>query len=338
MKAGNKSMTLMAATAWALMALTCAATLIDTYPDPDQMYQEIKALAGRDPDRVKLIEYGKSVQDRPLLALRFHRGDGAARPGALVAGNIHGEEWIGNRTAMAVAQRLAAGIDSDPLVSSLLQNMDLYVIPCVNPDGYYHTWESNGRDKLGQMRKNANGVDLNRNFPPPGRKKAGAQNKPDSTGYPGPEPLSEPETKEVVDFVLARDIFATVDYHSVVGQVITPACKSGQCFSRFLKMGGAYVKNQGGAPYMLIVPPGPMLETPGMMEPHLYYQYGVMSILIELGFQPVNVVNNRSIKTFELFNPRDPERLAQNQVEATLRALETAYELTGGKRVPESER
>jgi hypothetical protein len=254
-----------------------------------------------------------------------------------VAGNIHGEEWIGNRTAMAIANRIADGLESDPWIRGVLSRMDLYVIPCVNPDGYYRTWESNGRDKLSEMRKNKNGVDLNRNFPPPGKKKKTRAPKPKSALYPGPEPLSEPETKAVVDFVLEHNIIAAVDYHSVRGEIITPACRSLQCVKRYSKMCRAYSKNQKRPLYFwLVTPPG--FETSGMMEPYLYYEYGIMAILIELGIQPVNVIQNRSVKTFEVFNPKNPEFWADNDAEAAIYALDAAYHLTGGKRVQEGER
>ncbi len=323
----------------ALLALTAAparADLIDQYPSPERMYAEITELAEAHAGHVELIEYGKSVQGRPLLALRFHRGDGVERPGAMVAGNIHGEEWIGNRTAMAIAQRVARDFDNDPWLEEFLSKMDLYVLPCVNPDGYQRTFDSHGRDKLGDMRKNANGVDLNRNFPPPGKKKP-KQGKVESTGYPGPAAFSEPETKALADLALERNVIAAIGYHSVVGEVITPACGTWSCARRYWAMSLAYSRGQKHRLYFIVIPP-PVGETPGMMEPYLYHRHGIMAILVELGLQPVNVIQNRSIKTFEVFNPKNPDFWADNEVEAALSALSTAYDLMGGERTPVHDR
>ena len=69
-----------------LAAFPGRAELIDSYPTYEEMVAEIYELSESDPDRVELIEYGKSVEGRPLLVLRIHRGDCKDRPDALVDG------------------------------------------------------------------------------------------------------------------------------------------------------------------------------------------------------------------------------------------------------------
>jgi len=321
-----------------MIASMAEAALIDEYPSTDEMYAEIRALAESDPAHVELIEYGKSVQGRPLLALRFHLGDGVDRPGGMVAGNIHGEEFIGNRAAMAVADRIAMGIASnDPWILGVLSRMDLYVAPCINPDGYHATVESRGATDFGRMRKNANGVDLNRNFPPPEGRGEMDRSNPEASIYPGVGPLSEPETKGIVDLVLERDVIATVDYHSVAGVFGTPTCYSLACVARYEKMCWAHSKNQRPIHYawMVLLPELNGEERfPGQMEPYLYHHHGVMAILIELGNPYVNQIQNRSTKTFETFNPKNQQLWAGNEAEAAIHALDAAYKATGGQRVP----
>lgn len=92
------------------------------------------------------------------------------------------------------------------------------VVPLLNPDGAL---------LRKHMRQNANGVDLNRNFNTPGAKKQAAldhwKTKTDSNNrrYPGPAPLSEPETQWVFneistfkpDVIIAVHApFSLVDY------------------------------------------------------------------------------------------------------------------------------
>jgi protein MpaA len=109
---------------------------------------------------------GYSVQHRPIVA--FHIGDPDNPRRILVVGCIHGSEPAG----IAITTAL---IHSAPVAE-----VDLWVVPVLNPDGV----NSNHRG-------NARGVDLNRNFPyrwrPLGR--------PGDLHYAGPRALSEPESQ-----------------------------------------------------------------------------------------------------------------------------------------------
>jgi len=138
------------------------------YPDYEQMVSEIYQLAERYPSQTEIVVYGKSVEGRDLLALHIFLGDGRSRPCAMICGNIHGNEMIGNRMAMAIAQRLLEGAKSDPWIQSLLDKMEFWILPCLNPDGYFKTVELYQKSDLSGHRKNAHQVDLNRNFLLPG--------------------------------------------------------------------------------------------------------------------------------------------------------------------------
>jgi murein peptide amidase A len=82
------------------------------------------------------------------------------------------------------------------------------VIDSVNPDG-----------QLAHTRKNAHGVDLNRNFPYRWR-----DHIPHSNGYyPGPRPASEPETRAVMAFVRRIQPDLSIWYHQPWGAVL--ACR-----------------------------------------------------------------------------------------------------------------
>jgi murein peptide amidase A len=135
---------------------------------------------------------GHSVQGRAITAVQL--GDPAAERVALVVGLIHGDEHAGLRIVDRIEGRAAE-----------LQGVQLWVIPSVNPDG--------GR---AHTRKNAHGVDLNRNFPH--RWRGGL---PHSDGYyPGPAPASEPETQAVIDFVRQIKPEISVWYHQPWGAVL----------------------------------------------------------------------------------------------------------------------
>jgi protein MpaA len=142
---------------------------------------------------------GKSVQKRSISAVQL--GDPAGTRVALVVGVIHGDERAGLRIVRAIKRRVAQDAAS-------LQGTQLWAIETVNPDGLRaHT------------RKNARGVDLNRNFP-----FRWQDDVPHSNGYyPGPRPASEPETRSVMAFVHQVQPDLSIWYHQPWGAVL--ACR-----------------------------------------------------------------------------------------------------------------
>ena len=125
---------------------------------------------------------GESVQGRPIRARRL--GEPGAPVTVLVVGCVHGNETAGR----AVISRLR---DAAPP-----PGIALWLIRDANPDGC-----------RAYTRQNANGVDLNRNFP--------YRWKPlrDPTYHSGSGPLSEPESQAMHTFMLAQRPAISVWYH-----------------------------------------------------------------------------------------------------------------------------
>ena len=135
------------------------------------------------------VVVGHSVRGRAIVA--YERGDPAAPP-TLVVGVIHGNEPAG----LAVVARLRR--------MPLPAGVHLWLIPSVNPDGL-----------AAGIRQNARGVDLNRNWPVGWR----ANGRPFDGYYPGPRPLSEPESRAVRAFVRRVRPRLTVWYHQPLDMV-----------------------------------------------------------------------------------------------------------------------
>ena len=113
------------------------------------------------------VVVGKSVQGRPIVA--WHLGETKAE---------------GRADRRHARQR--AGADRDPAHlrdGKSVHGIDLWVVPAYNPDGLAHS-----------SRRNAHGVDLNRNYP--------YHWAPlDGVYYSGPKPASEPETRAMMGFL-----------------------------------------------------------------------------------------------------------------------------------------
>lgn len=129
---------------------------------------------------------GHSVQHRPIEL--FHiPGPG---PRVLVVGCIHGDECAGRAVVTALRK--------------VRPREDLWLVPTFNPDGLAH-----------DTRQNADGVDLNRNFPANWR----PFGPPWSVYAAGPRPWSEPETRLVRDVVARIRPRYTVWFHQHLGLV-----------------------------------------------------------------------------------------------------------------------
>lgn len=124
-----------------------------------------------------------SVQGQPLLQRDVSAV--SARLRVLVLGGIHGDEL--SSTAL-VLHWIGAAMETP-------SNIHWRFVPLMNPDGMLQ-----GKP----TRTNARGVDLNRNFPTPGWDKEAPtywakRTRSDPRRYPGPRPLSEPESRWLHD-------------------------------------------------------------------------------------------------------------------------------------------
>jgi protein MpaA len=163
---------------------------------------------------------GKSVHKRAITASQV--GDPGGTRVALVVGAIHGDERAGLRIVRAIKRRAAQE-------AAALHGTQLWAIQAVNPDGLKaHT------------RRNARGVDLNRNFPY--RWRGGV---PHSNGYyPGPRPASEPETRAVMAFVQKIQPDLSIWYHQPWGAVL--ACRgSPPIAAEYAKLVGMHTSCRG---------------------------------------------------------------------------------------------
>jgi protein MpaA len=155
--------------ALALAALTLPAPAAAHEADP-----------GDRPAVVEARTIGHSVKGRPIRAWRL--GEPGKRPIVLIS-TMHGNEPHTRRILESLRDGRA------------IRGVDLWVIPTYNPDGLARG-----------TRRNARGVDLNRNFP---YRWADLDGNYES----GRRPASEPETRAVMDFLKEIDPRRVISFH-----------------------------------------------------------------------------------------------------------------------------
>ena len=124
---------------------------------------------------------------------------------------------------------LLENYDADPEVKYLVDNVEMYFVPCLNPDGYIFN-ETTDPDGGGYWRKNRRdngdgtfGVDLNRNYGYEwGYNNTGSSPNTDAATYRGTAPFSEPETQMLKEFCEAHQFQIALNYHTFSNLLIYP--------------------------------------------------------------------------------------------------------------------
>ena len=185
------------------------------------------------PALAQKIQIGTTTWGRPIWALKI--SDNAAteepEPRVVIDANIHAREYAGPEVALDIIWQLLYGCATNATFASWVDGMEIYVIPCLNPDGRYFcdtvssNWRKNGRDnnRSGTMTDGTDGVDLNRNSPFHwGSDNTGSSSLYSDIDYRGPSPASEPEI-QAYDALLQRiQPGFTLSIHSYMGVFYGP--------------------------------------------------------------------------------------------------------------------
>jgi carboxypeptidase T len=194
------------------------------YHSAETLEQDLRQLAETRPEIAELREIGRSVENRPIWALRIGERKGSLGR-VLFMGCHHAREWIAVEVPFRLARELVEQAD-DPKIAGWLSVSEIWVAPMVNPDGHEHcrTGERLWRKNRRRNPDGSIGVDPNRNY----GYMWGTLNVPTSSHVPsdetyvGPRAFSEPETRAVRDLV-AREMFrGVITYHSYSQLILYP--------------------------------------------------------------------------------------------------------------------
>lgn len=199
------------------------------YPHYSQVYNTLQQIVQDCPGLASLFSIGKTIQGREIWMLRLNTSasgmQSSNKPGTVFIGTIHAREHVSTMIPLEFAEWLCTN-STGPTVEPLLEKLDIYIAPLVNPDGSEYDLTGNPfRCYRKNMRINSNnkiGVDLNRNFGY-GWGGPGTSNVTGSDTYRGPYAFSEPETRAIKQFFERRNNIRTfVSYHTYGELILYP--------------------------------------------------------------------------------------------------------------------
>ena len=126
------------------------------WPSYDEFVARMQGLVTAYPALVDLHIIGYSVQGRPIYCLELSDNVGVDEdePEFRYLSTMHGDETTGIEMTLRLVELLTAGYGSDPELTALVDEVESWICPIYNPDGF-----------VAGSRYNANGIDLNRNYP-----------------------------------------------------------------------------------------------------------------------------------------------------------------------------
>uniref|UniRef100_A0A183C605 Bestrophin homolog n=1 Tax=Globodera pallida TaxID=36090 RepID=A0A183C605_GLOPA len=187
----------------------------DRYNPLTRIEEQLFRLRESNPRIVTLYEIGRTHENRSIVlakvSAREHFPD-ERFPSIFAA------------TAMLFLARLINGYNArDPNIRYLVESIDWYITPVLNPDGYEYShtknrmWRKNRRPAFCKQqyfnRICCSGVDLNRNFDW-FWSTTGSSADPCHETYHGPSAFSEPEARAVRDFLEEHLVKAFFTLHS----------------------------------------------------------------------------------------------------------------------------
>lgn len=201
----------------------------------DEMVAEVQKAATDHGDLVSVGSIGKSHEGRdiPLVKISDAAGTDDDEPEVLFTCNMHAREHLTTEMCLRIVNRFTDGYESDPAIKALVDTAEIWVVPQQNPDGIefdiasgqYEGWRKTRKPNEGSS---AVGTDPNRNYDYKWGCCGGSSDNPGAEDYRGANPLDQPETKQIAEWVNSRvvggvqQIKGHIDFHTFSELVLWP--------------------------------------------------------------------------------------------------------------------
>ncbi len=165
----------------------------EDYHTYESLTAELQQIAQDYPDIAQLFSIGQSVEGRELWVMKISDNVqiDEPEPEFKFSSTMHGDEPVGMELCVYLIRLLVQNYGVDPEITDLVNDLEIWICPLHNPDGYVHG-----------TRYNADGYDLNRSFPDPV-----TDPNDDPTGRP-------PEVQHMMYFQYDHNFLLGANYHT----------------------------------------------------------------------------------------------------------------------------
>ncbi len=182
----------------------------NAYPKYSEYVAKMQYWATTYPNLCTLQAIGSTPNGRTLYILKIsdNASSDETEPEFLYTSSMHGDEITGYPIMLRFIDYLLTNYSSNSEVSNIVNGTEIFICPLANPDGSYKTAGNDIMNSTGNTatRANANGYDLNRNYPDPLN---GLH--PDSGLQTNP--IYQPETQAFLAFERTHNFVLAANYH-----------------------------------------------------------------------------------------------------------------------------
>ncbi|WP_134765759.1 M14 family zinc carboxypeptidase [Nocardioides sp. 1609] len=172
-----------------------------------------------------------SREPQTVWAIKIGKTRDGSKPGVLAYAQEHAREWVPPLVTLETAERLLRNYDSHAGTRELVDNLEIWIAPSINPDGGHYSFYDYASQRRNMKRycteggsndvlaRNQWGVDVNRNFEMYSAFDGYSGATPSTVSCTsdtnaGPAELSEPEAQNV-DWIMAHpNIKFSMNMHS----------------------------------------------------------------------------------------------------------------------------
>ena len=293
-------------------------TLDPEFHTYEEVGRELDSLAQTYPDIARCDSIGHSTQEgRTIWAFKIsdHVHIEEDEPAILYDGVHHACEVMGLEICMYMMNHLLNNYGIDPTVTDWVDNMEIWFVPLLNPDGHSAVtsgmnefWRKNGRDLnensiLYEYECNdwytcrTEGVDINRNYD--FNWSTGGSSDPWGYVYRGPAPFSESENQALRNLAIEQRFIFSISYHSYGEIVFYPWNRGGgtpapddALISSVAANVAALIPKQGGGTYDY----GKNGGMVGYSANWLYGILGTIDFMVEVNPYPIFIPSGSQIE------------------------------------------
>ncbi len=168
----------------------------ESYPTYTQYDSIMRSFTLLYPSLCVLDTIGISIYGKLVMAVKISDNavEDEVEPEVFYTSTMHGDETAGFVLMLRLADFLLKNYNSDTRIKNMVDNLEIWINPLSNPDGTYLT----GNTITNPVRSNANGYDLNRNFPDPGLTNV----------------VRQKETLDMMKFLQGHNFVISANFHS----------------------------------------------------------------------------------------------------------------------------